>query len=652
MGRRAFCGAARKPAGEDPRRMGGKNKMSNNRTATADVLRLDRTAECRFEGDFAGAVEFIMQHQLMKPELWKKFVQIFRVQPDAGGYWRGEYWGKMMRGAAWIYRYTRNEELYRMLRASVCDLIGAAEPCGRISSYVREQEFRGWDMWCRKYVLLGLQYFSEICPEPELRAQIQTAMERHLDYIINKVGDGEGQIPLEHTSKAWESANSCSILEPVLRLWHATGKAEYLAFADYIVRVGASTCGKSIFELAYRDELPPFRYPVVKAYEVMSCFEGLVEYYRITGEEKWKTAALNFGRRIRETEVTAIGCCGCTHELFDHSAWRQTGTDYRGIMQETCVTVTWMKLSLQLLRLSGDAAYADCIEQSFCNAYLGSLNTRLVPSRSRKRNEEPKPGQEPIPTVLPFDSYSPLLAGARGDMVGGYQLMPDHSFYGCCACIGAAGAGMIPQAALLRTDDGLALNLYLPGSIRTRTPGGQELTLDIRTGYPYDGTVRVRVSPARPERFPLLLRIPAWSEQTSLTCAGTPVAVDAAGYLTLDREWTGQEIELVLDMRVVRQAPPAGACNEDRFLSYRRGPLMLAADARLGRDPDSAFPVAFDENGVVAGTAPAECPEIPEARLCLSLPTADGGALRLIDYASAGKTWESDSRCAVWMSRE
>ena len=78
---------------------------------------------------------------------------------------------------------------------------------------------------------------------------------------------------------------------PVLRLWHSTGKDAYLSFADYIVRVGASTKGVSIFELAYRDEMPPFRYPVVKAYEVMSCFEGLVEYYRVTGEEKWKTAA-------------------------------------------------------------------------------------------------------------------------------------------------------------------------------------------------------------------------------------------------------------------------------------------------------------------------------------------------------------------------
>ncbi|MDD4193409.1 MAG: glycoside hydrolase family 127 protein [Mangrovibacterium sp.] len=41
--------------------------------------------------------------------------------------------------------------------------------------------------------------------------------------------------------------------------------------------------------------------------------------------------------------------------------------------QETCVTATWIKLSQQLLRLTGDARYADAIEQSYYNALLGAM---------------------------------------------------------------------------------------------------------------------------------------------------------------------------------------------------------------------------------------------------------------------------------------
>ena len=42
------------------------------------------------------------------------------------------------------------------------------------------------------------------------------------------------------------------------------------------------------------------------------------------------------------SDITVIGCAGCT--LFDHSAVRQLDAAEKGVMQETCVTVMWMKL--------------------------------------------------------------------------------------------------------------------------------------------------------------------------------------------------------------------------------------------------------------------------------------------------------------------
>ena len=65
---------------------------------------------------------------------------------------------------------------------------------------------------------------------------------------------------------------------------------------------------------------------------------------------------------------------GITHELFDHTSTRQT-VRYEGESQETCVTVTWMKFCARLLALTGESKFADCMEQSFYNAYLSTLNT-------------------------------------------------------------------------------------------------------------------------------------------------------------------------------------------------------------------------------------------------------------------------------------
>ena len=58
---------------------------------------------------------------------------------------------------------------------------------GRISTYSKAAEFHGWDIWCRKYVLLGFLYFCEICQDSTLRGQILAAACRHADYICANI---------------------------------------------------------------------------------------------------------------------------------------------------------------------------------------------------------------------------------------------------------------------------------------------------------------------------------------------------------------------------------------------------------------------------------------------------------------------------------
>ena len=52
--------------------------------------------------------------------------------------------------------------------------------------------------------------------------------------------------------------------------------------------------------------------------------------------------------RVLAEEHTIIGCLGCEHELFNHAALVQCHEEYRGIMQETCVTVTVMEYMCRL----------------------------------------------------------------------------------------------------------------------------------------------------------------------------------------------------------------------------------------------------------------------------------------------------------------
>ena len=341
------------------------NPMNEPRLDT-DALFADYSNEYSYTGIIDKSFKFIEDFQLINPVLWERFVRQFREEDaDYEGGWRGEYWGKMMRGAAFVYSYTKNPELYAVLEKTVIDMMESARESegGRISSYGISHEFCHWDIWSRKYVLLGMQYFYEICPDAALRERLVASMKTQLDCIMEKIGPrSEGKKPITKASHHWRGLNSSSLLEPVVRLYSLTKEEKYLAFAKYIVDEGGTEV-ENIFELAYNNDFAPYQYPITKAYEMTSCFEGLLEYYRITKNERYKTALINYADRILETDFTVIGCCGCTHELFDNSTVRQANTTNDFVMQETCVTVTLMKACYQALSLTGDAKYADIIER-------------------------------------------------------------------------------------------------------------------------------------------------------------------------------------------------------------------------------------------------------------------------------------------------
>lgn len=398
-----------------------------------------------------------------------------------------------------------------------------------------------------------------------------------------------------------------------------------------------------------------------------SCFEGLLELYRVTGVEKYKTAVLNFADRVLENDFTVIGSAGCTHELFDHSAVRQANTTNGAIMQETCVTVTLMKFFHQLASLTGDPRFVDAFETSLYNAYLGSLNTE-------GNIEEFIKDQHPecISESLPFDSYSPLTAGTRGNLIGGFRIMSDGHYYGCCACIGSAGIGLVPRLHLMSTARGVALNLFIRGTAATVTPRGTRLFLTTATDYPRVGNVTVTISLAAPEHFVLLVRNPAWSLGTTLAVNGTSVPV-SDGYIVIDRLWCdGDVIELNLDMSTRAILPiPYGSqvlmnknpedCSfmvprfdvEDpianRHIALKRGPLMLAQDSRLGHRLDDPISVIVNADGTVSAELPTNGDSAPYPHIVeLLIPLVGGEKMTVTDYASAGKLWCDEIRIAVW----
>lgn len=625
-------------------------------------------AQCQFEGLADNIIKFIEEVQLTDVSLWKRFVEQYRIKPDGNDKgWRGEYWGKMMRGASLVYAYTQNQQLYDILTDTVKEMMTCCEEDGRISTYSRETEFRGWDVWCRKYVLLGMQYYLEICTDEQLAEKIVKSMRGQADYILSKIGPAEeGKMPIAETTSLWRGLNSSSLLEPIVRLYNLTNNEKYLDFAQYIVDAGGLSMA-NIFKLAYDNKFYPYQYPMTKAYEMISCFEGLLEFYRVKKIEWYRVALENFADRILESDFTIIGGCGCTHELFDHSTVRQANTNNHKIMQETCVTVTLMKFFYQMTLLTGKSSYVDGFECSWYNAYLGAVNTEKSID-SAIAEEFPNAVIEP----LPFDSYSPLTAGTRGNGIGGLRLMADSHYYGCCACIGSAGAGLMPKMALMKEKDGIVLNLYMPGTMETLTPSGKKVQFTLETAYPKSGEIKIQVVTEDKEPFAISLRHPAWSKQTEVWVNHESVEA-TENYIVLNRTWTKDDVILLkFDMRTEAIYPISYGHQilmndmvgqydyvipfydeEDPSAKYhlalRRGPLILAVDSRLGRDAGDVFDIDVSEDGYVETKFPNQEIAPYEHIIELEIPMKDKNYFRVTDYASAGKLWTEESKMAAWI---
>ena len=540
----------------------------------------------------------------------------------------GEMWGKAVRSGCMFYRYTADPELKEILSQTVKDLLSTVRPNGSISCVPPEKQpdGPGGDLWERKYVLLGLDRYYDLV---EADPAVLRAMTDQADCIIEQVGEPP-KVPI--TSLGWSPNHieSSTLLEPFMRLSNRTGEKRYLDFARYIVSTGGSE-GYDIFRQAY-DNVPPHEMggPYPKAYEMMSMFEGAVEYYRVTGDEYVRRSFMNLYDNIRRNEITIVGNGGGDQpyhpavmgEGWDHTAVEQTNPDITRMM-ETCVGVTWMKFCSQILRLTGDPSAVDEIEKYIYNGLLGAM----------------KPSGDGFSYVNLFNGEKVTNYG-WGTTFGSLPVT-------CCNLNGPMGLAYIPFVAVMESDRGPVVNLYNAARAELSTPQGDSLSLRIETDFPLSDRVLVRVDPHAASLFTLSLRIPSWSERTVVKVNGKKVrSVEPGAYLSLERIWKpGDRVELAFDMRCRLLDAPRGSNRAgDSFQALVWGPIVLARDENIDPDYDEPVRVVAGKDRVVRVKRVA--PTLASTRLEFEVPT-DDGPIRMTDYASVNG-WEGAHIC-TWL---
>lgn len=606
----------------------GQNSIVTNRLKVNDKLAPAPYGALHIEGYVGEKMDLCIDNRVMAHDV-ERLVAPFQLRNDEHWGFRCEFWGKWFTSAMLGYGYSPTCEHHDVIEKAVKELVQTQSQDGYIGTYPVEHHLKDWDIWGRKYVLLGLiAYYDQIKDESILHVAEQVA-----DHLIMEAGPESGINLAETGWIGWKGLASSSVLEPIALLYQRTGKKKYLDFGEHIVRLWDSPnkltpTGIRLVHEAM-NHTPMWKMSgAPKAYEMMSCFEGLCEMYRITGNRNYLDASRSLIESVIRDEIMLVGS-GSIAEIWCNGKMRQNDPVYQGL--ETCVTVTWMKFLYQMLRLTGDSKYADQLEISLYNALMASQT--------------------------PKGEWWSYYTGLMGERVPSHQQFGDVGM-SCCVANGPRGMLLTPSWAVMSSSGGIAINLYAPMKAELQTPQQQSFTLDMVTTYPLDGEAVITVTIPKKEKFSIGLRIPEWTEKAVIKINSEILhkKVIPGSYAVIEREWSDKDrIEISLDMRSHVVDAPSGVPDA----AIQRGPIVLAFDSRLvpvrhGVEVPPMYRYSFMKNKDNSiDVLPVSAPPVKEIWMTFQVPLVDEAGERhelpMCDYASAGNSWEEGNLFRVWI---
>jgi DUF1680 family protein len=248
---------------------------------------------------------------------------------------------------------------------------------------------------------------------------------------------------------------------------------------------------------------------------------------------------------------------------------------------ETCAAVGNVLFNFRMFLLHGDAKYLDVAEVALYNNVLASV------SLSGDR----------------FFYVNPLAADGQTPFNHGHAERAPWFNTACCPTNLARLIPQVPGMIYATDDGGLYVGLYA-ASRTSLMLGGVTTEIAQETSYPYDGRIVLTLTPERPARFAVRLRIPSWygervvpgelyRYETGAAAAPVEVSVNGQpvrfattrGFAVLDRQWNaGDVVELKLPMTIRANVCHADVAANRGRIALSRGPLVYCAEAADNAD--------------------------------------------------------------------
>ena len=469
--------------------------------------------------------------------------------------WSGEFAGKYITGAYYIYKLTYNEDLYSYILKFIDELITYQDTDGYLGCYQKDCRLTGafsqspdktgetWDAWAHYHIMYGLMLWYEETGKEEYINVIY----RIADLFINKFYNNKPNL----VSIGWAETNLAPY-HMFAKLYRVTKDEKYLKFAKLIEDDLSDERAGNYINHALNG-LEYYQCPKPR-WESMHIIAGIAEMYKATGDEKYLQAVKQIVYSILKTDIHNTGGFSTKEEAI--------GTPFADGAIETCCVIAYNALVIEILDLVKDIKLIDFLELSHYNAVMGSFS----PSGH-------------------WSTYDTPMDGTRNANFHQiwFQCRSGSPELNCCSVNAPRGVGMLSEWAITNAGNYIDENiLYIHFFEQCKIITNNGVSIEIDSEYPANGNVKIRLKSENNQK--IAIRIPLWSKNTTLKLNGQLINVEAGSYAYLSKHWNdNDQIEIIFDFTVYFLH---GKEKYEGKSSIYYGPLLYGCDLALNKDFD------------------------------------------------------------------
>lgn len=493
--------------------------------------------------------------------------------------WSGEFAGKYITSAYYIYNLTKDKVLYDYITGFIDEMLTYQGDDGYLGCFSNECHLTGaysqnpsvpgssWDTWAHYHIMYGLHLWHNITKNQKYF----NAITKIADLFMKTFYNGK----MRMVSIGWAEMNLAP-LHIFAILYNETKEQKYLDFALEIEKdLSDEAAGNYITHSL--NGLEYFQCPKPR-WESMHIIMGIAQMYNCTGDDKYLKVAKQIFYSILKTDVHNTGAFSTDEAAIGHP--------FKNSAIETCCVIAYNVLACEILALTGDLKIVDFLELSLYNAVMGSFS----PTGRWSTYNTPMDGVK----CANFHSIN-------------FQCRAGSPELNCCSVNAPRGVGMLSEWALQEENEVTYINYFECFSAKIDSG----LEIKVTSDYPVDNCIQIILKSDKSRK--IAIRIPEWSKNTKVGLNGEEQKTVAGTYLFLEKTWGDDLIKIEFDFSTHYID---GDLDYKGMKSIFKGPILYGYDLYFNH--------AFDFNNI---------PAIPSADLDKAIPhkMSDGRILLKLD---------------------